>query len=196
MILERLKTETSDAHDRVEALAASDRIMNGSLTPNEYAQLIVHNYILHAAYEPVLDKAIARHNLSELDYSQRQKLSFLERDLHEMGIPIPDNNFVPMAQIETVEDILGCMYVMEGSTLGGAVIRRRLVPLPDFATLPFHFYGCYGDRTGPMWNAFRSVLTERVQTTDQEQATVDAAIRTFDDVARCFALDVSTAAVQ
>ncbi len=192
MILERLKTETSDAHDRVEALAASDRIMNGSLTPEEYQQLILRNYVLHAAYEPMLDEAIARNGMDELNYAERKKLSFLERDLQEMGLAIPEVDFAPSFAAATPEEVFGSMYVMEGSTLGGSVIRRRLVSLPEFAGLPFHFYGCYGDRTGPMWNAFKTVVAERVQTADQEQATVNAAIKTFDDVARCFALDMAS----
>ena len=39
------------------------------------------------------------------------------------------------------------MYVMEGSTLGGQVIARRLA-LPLRSLVP------YGSRTGAMWRAF------------------------------------------
>ena len=193
MILERLKNETSAAHDRVEALAASDRIMNGSLTPGEYSDLILRNYILHAAFEPLLDNATSRHAMHDLSYSERRKLALLERDIEELGLSLPNIVFEPSVVADTPRQVLGCMYVMEGSTLGGAVIRRRLSSLPGFEGLPFHFYGCYGDRTGAMWNSFRSVLTSLVQTPEHEQETVAAAVCTFDDVARCFSTDVSSA---
>ena len=190
MILERLKSATGDAHDRVEALAASDRIMNGTLTAGEYRRLVLRNYLLHAAYEPLLDTVAARYTLDELRFQERKKLPFLERDLRELNLRIPGVEFIPSLVPDTVQQVLGCMYVLEGSTLGGAVIRRRLTSIPEFAGIPFHFYGCYGDRTGAMWNSFRSVLTARVQTTAEQQETVQAALQMFDDVARCFSMDV------
>lgn len=194
MILDRLKTETAEAHDRVEALAASNRIMDGSFSPEEYKQLVARNYILHAAYEHVLEKAVTQLGIHELQYSERQKLPLLRSDLHDMGVPLPEVSLVPSLQLDTPEQVLGCMYVLEGSTLGGSVIRRRLISLPDFANLPFRFYGAYGERTGPMWTSFRNVVVERIQTPEQEQATVEAATAMFNDVAYCFAAPVVTAA--
>ncbi len=60
---------------------------------------------------------------------------------------------------------LGCLYVLEGATLGGQVLSRR-------SAEPFGFtraHGCaffhrYGDQVGPLWQACCSVLNDTLMT--------------------------------
>lgn len=186
-ILDRLKTETQPWHDRVEELAGSDRIMDGTFTPDDYTTLIIRHSVLHGALEPRLESFFADHPVDGLDFAQRRKLPSLHRDIRELNIRLPDVHFVPETITDTLPKALGCMYVLEGSMLGGAVIRRHLEKNPRFAAVPaFHYLGFYGEKTGPLWKEFRVVVLKAIDTPAREREVLDAAIMTFSDVARCF----------
>lgn len=67
------------------------------------------------------------------------------------------------------------MYVLEGSTLGGKLIARRVRDVLGFEP---RYHDPYGARAGAMWRAFQARLAADVGRT-QEDAAVDAARRTF-----------------
>ena len=49
---------------------------------------------------------------------------------------------------------MGALYVLEGATLGGQVIIKRLKKNEPFSTLPLAYYNVYADHTGVMWTQF------------------------------------------
>lgn len=51
-------------------------------------------------------------------------------------------------------EALGALYVLEGATLGGQVIIKRLKKNEPFSTLPLAYYNVYADHTGVMWTQF------------------------------------------
>ena len=70
------------------------------------------------------------------------------------------------------------MYVLEGSTLGGAFIDRHLASLPQLAGVRVRAFSPYGAETGAMWHAFRRVARERVAA-GGDARSVDSARATF-----------------
>jgi heme oxygenase len=72
----------------------------------------------------------------------------------------------------SAEDVVGTAYVLEGATLGGAVVVRQLP-----SALPRRFFTSYGDERGARWRAFRSDV-EQLPLLDAG-AAVAAAERTF-----------------
>jgi heme oxygenase len=60
---------------------------------------------------------------------------------------------------------VGCIYVLEGSTLGGLILAGRI---RDRLGWDSRFYGIYGARTGEMWRSFKAAL-------EAARAEVDAA---------------------
>ncbi len=89
-------------------------------------------------------------------------------------------------QIQSIADLddaagrLGALYVVEGSILGGQVIRRRLMDHfgPDIAPA-LDFYTPYGGEAGPQWSRFRRLLTARLLTPEEVARSVLSASATF-----------------
>ena len=77
--------------------------------------------------------------------------------------------------LDTLPRLLGAMYVMEGSTLGGQVIARQLAK----AGIPTRAYFTgYAERTGPLLKQFCEQLGEAA-TPENEDEIVLSAARTF-----------------
>lgn len=95
-----------------------------------------------------------------LDWDRRRKVPLLEADLDVLGVDraalpgLPRCPHVPA--VHTTAEALGTLYVVEGSTLGGRVLRDRLrdAPLPPGC---FHFLSSYGPQTGRRWRSYRVV---------------------------------------
>ena len=86
-----------------------------------------------------------------------------------------------LPRVATFADALGCLYVLEGSTLGGQFIRRevaaRLGLTPDRGCA---FFAGYGERTGAMWKAFGAAVTAHADARPEDRdVIVAAAVETF-----------------
>jgi heme oxygenase len=74
---------------------------------------------------------------------------------------------------------MGALYVVEGSTLGGAVLSRHFAE--RFGVSRDHglaFFNVYGDRTGEMWQRYLAALVEYDNAGDAERV-IAAAKATF-----------------
>ena len=96
-----------------------------------------------------------------LKLSERSRSALILDDLATLGWSSREVESIPLCselpETASLDQALGCLYVLEGSTLGGSIICRavqqRLGPSPGRS-----FFAGYGDRTGTMWNAFCDVL--------------------------------------
>ena len=177
-VLTRLKTETRPQHDAIEA--ALD-LTSETLTLDAYLGTLER---FHGFYRPLEAGLVKIGGWVErgLDLTERQKTRLLETDLRVLGV----NNFemlpvcTDLPPHVTVTAAFGCLYVLEGATLGGQVIsqllRNRLGVTPETGGRFFH---AYGDRTGAMWQAFRAALTASVVKPCDEEEVVSAAKDTF-----------------
>jgi heme oxygenase len=78
-----------------------------------------------------------------------------------------------------VERILGMAYVVEGSTLGGAYLLKRLAGLGVTATQGGAFLASYGNARGRMWQHFLGTLENWDRRGVAHGAVVAAALDTF-----------------
>ena len=88
-----------------------------------------------------------------------------------------------LPEIETRPQLLGCLYVMEGSTLGGQILARHLrATCPEYdACYPEStpsFLIPYGLKTDEMWARFRERLSKVTSAADLS-ALVGSAKKTF-----------------
>jgi heme oxygenase len=185
-ILEKVKTATRERHDEMEAVAFSDKIAAQSLSLQEYKALILGHYVFHRETEAKLLKLTALQTLDELKVSERMKSGLLLADLQQLQLEPYLFSFQPGLQLSHPAQALGCMYVMEGATLGGSVIRRSLVKIPEIAQSgALHYYGCYGDQTGSRWKQFKQVVEQRVVSDEEQQQFLQSADDTFEQYAAC-----------
>ena len=149
MLQELLKEATKPHHDELEQLMFVGQIMDGSLAPAQYQMLLAANYLTHAYFEEYIYSHLSPALQDELNISERVKLPALLKDVEELLIPIPVYNggadALPMPAADDAS-LLGAMYVLEGATLGGHVIVKRLLVNQHLQTLDlgYHYYQAYG----------------------------------------------------
>lgn len=150
-----LRESTRAQHVRIES--AVD-LLNADLKLARYERLLAAFYGLYAPLERRL------HRVADLDrdlrLERRHKSPALERDLRALGIRPETVPLCPvLPEIGTSDRAYGCMYVLEGATLGGQIISRHvsrtlgLTPERGCA-----FFSSYGPEVGAMWREFGRVL--------------------------------------
>jgi heme oxygenase len=169
-LLARLREETRGLHKAVEGRHLIAGLMSDDLTPQRYATCLSRLEQFHAALEPAIAAQLSK--VAGLDLADRQKTAALRRDLAHFG----GGPAEPLAPISfaTAAAAWGALYVIEGASLGGMVISRRLCR-HDWLCQPAgraHFAG-YGPLTGQMWARFR---TELVAAAAGDDRFADAAI--------------------
>jgi heme oxygenase len=122
------------------------------------------------------------------DYKERQKTPRLKQDMLSLGSSADALSSTPhctdLPVLTTPEQLLGCLYVIEGATLGGRVItqhlQKQLGLTPESGGA---FFDGYGTKTGPRWKEFCTMLSRNVDHSDDEgrhEAIVAGANRTFE----------------
>lgn len=172
-----LKHGTQSLHDSVEEKMNAKKIFTPFYTPEDYKKLIWQNYLFFHHFEKPVFNHIAAPLAEALQLSGRRKLPYLEADLKETGL-ITDSGILTIGNVRNEATALGILYVMEGSTLGGNVIKKRLATLPAFSNLQFNFFGCYKENTGPFWTSFKEVLDSHF-TVDQYDTVLEGAVKAY-----------------
>jgi heme oxygenase len=84
-----------------------------------------------------------------------------------------------LPQVTTPEDVLGIVYVLEGSTLGGAYLLKQLALLGITASQGGSYLASYGSNRGKMWQRFLFTLEEAHLRQARAESIAAAAIATF-----------------
>lgn len=188
MIANLLRTETAQNHKTLESLMFVNEIMNNSLSIDQYKKLLTINYIIHQKLENelanMLDSAIAE----QLEMKDRLKLNALTKDLDYWNInslTLPELAFELFVPEKNIAEVLGALYVLEGATLGGNVIKRHILANPNFKNHEngLNYYGVYGEELGTKWKNFVSVLNGRVEEADFQRC-INSANKTFNNLIR------------
>lgn len=174
-LLDRLRQATADAHN---ALETSLDLLREPPEKRRFVALLRRFYGFHAAWEPAV---YANERLGTF-MASRSRLRALRQDLHSLGVT-DDPRRLPRCHeaaglVGADAGLIGSAYVMEGSTLGGQVLMRRLAQAAWAPTGGVAYFNPYGARTGEMWRAFRAWARTAAEPLDP-QAIEDAAVRTF-----------------
>ncbi len=157
-MLDKLKDDTRPLHDKVEEAMESGKIMSDNFSREEYTRLLQKLYIAHSALEPALLSvpSIAGHPGIEASF-RLNKLKALETDLKALGAQVPQTSMAS-PDFENPAEAWGALYVLEGSTLGGAMILKHLRGKLQWENSVMNFYGYYGKHTGSLWKEFKTSL--------------------------------------
>jgi len=174
-LLERLKSQTRPAHDAIEAALDLERM---TASPREYRATLERFYGFHAAFEPEAGALIR----DEAFFAPRRKTALLARDLEALGLCRAQVERLPRhggLGLATRADAYGALYVVEGSTLGGAIVARRVERALGYeAASGAAYFRSYGPGVGPMWKTFQARLAS-LSSPAFDEAVTAAAIRTF-----------------
>jgi heme oxygenase (biliverdin-IX-beta and delta-forming) len=165
-----LRNATDEVHERLHDAAPFRAIAEGRLPRTGYARLLRALHHFHARLEQGCGEAWRGLPRSAARVPQ------LETDLRHLGedVPAARGRWSPPA---TEGAALGCLYVAQGSTLGGRVIHRRLDYLFDDARGRLFFAGSAGD--GPAWRALCGLLEQEGRAPDRLQGMIAGARAAF-----------------
>ena len=170
-----LKRETRALHDRVETnfdLTGRVRSMAG------YREALLALHHLHGVAGVALEAVDWRGAAVDITRMATRR-GWLVDDLGALDCPVPP----PSAQqldLDSPAEALGCLYVLEGSMLGGRVIYRTIGSALGIGSENGGRYFCgFGSGTGSAWSEFVTVLDAHHVATDG-QAVLRGARKTFE----------------
>ncbi len=139
----------------------------------------------HGFYAPLEDALRASAGVpAGFDLQPRFKTATLHGDLRAMGLSAEAIAGLPrcpeLPDLDSPCACLGVLYVIEGATLGGQVLRREMLArLGLDASSGAAFLDVYGADTGRRWRDFLDYLCSRPLDAGERAAVVRAARSTF-----------------
>lgn len=158
-----LRAATGPYHERVDRVFSTARLDDRQ----SYGQFLLAQAGAHIAAEDALTRAGIDAIIA--DWPERQRKAALIADLSDLGLEAPDEADGPALEGEA--ELLGALYVLEGSRLGGALLKRSVAP-----DLPARFLGG-GDSAA--WRRLLALLDERIDTEAKRLTSIKAACEIF-----------------
>ena len=162
-----LRDATRDEHDAVDSAFGRHDLSR----LQGYSRFLDAQARAFVAVERAIDASGATAVIA--DWPERRRADLLLADLNDLGVTASASVEAPVLTSEA--EVLGAIYVLEGSRLGGAVLFRSA---PYDA--PRRFLEPEG--TGLRWRSLVALLDARLIDKDQ----IDAAVRSARSVFRCF----------
>ena len=190
-LMDRLKTETRAAHADTESVPFNGRMISGQLPLQKYIAQLACLLEVHLALESTIEEShhqavrqIWREDLAKVPLLRRDLAFFrhtgeVQIDSRARGAIsdcVRDINL--LATVNPVA-LLGVLYVLEGSTLGGTILRKHLASAFGLEHDGLAYYTPYGNLVMPHWQQFKSRMNEANLNGADQQAVIDAAQATF-----------------
>ena len=166
-----LRSATAVIHERLHAHPGLAAVQAGTIDLSAYTALLSRLYGFHRAFE--LTAGLAP-----------QRTTWLENDLTALGVSADQRAALPycsaFAETALHEYILGALYVVEGSALGGRGLARQLDDLLGVGIFAGrHFFSGNGAETGRVWRNYLAQLETVPDVEMKWAAVVDGATETF-----------------
>ena len=175
-LIEKIRQATSRAHEELDA-ALLPRIKNIHST-GDYIALLTAFY---GFFKPVYDSIDTHINVALLpDYATRRKPAHLLKNLDALAPQLSVTNFCQhLPLIHNNASVFGALYVMEGSTLGGLLIKKMIAEQTGLQDEQLSFFAGYGKETRERWNVFVAALNQIAWNDNEEQVAIETATLTF-----------------
>lgn len=175
-MLSRLRDASRACHHRIQSTHLHQSIVDGTLSKDRYLLLLERLYGVHLPFE---QSAVARNEWAGFSFrfGEHRRLPLLEQDLAALGAAPGQGRIVaaplPLAGA-SFPFLLGYLYVLEGSTLGGQVLCRligtQLGLAPESGTA--YFYS-YGPRVQVQWKGTQALIVRACAKTGAVEEILD-----------------------
>jgi heme oxygenase (biliverdin-IX-beta and delta-forming) len=157
----RLKKLSAPFHTELESTPIAIRLASGTIEQEEYGLYLERVAALHQTLEPLFT-AMNEWKAYGIDPLQRTRLQLLNNDLCALGKEIPLQREIQPFDIPlNFATAVGMMYVLEGSTMGGQVLARKLSHIVGSDGLSCtRYFAAYGDNTMKQWGEFCQFLDQ------------------------------------
>jgi heme oxygenase len=192
MILELLRERTTHLHEQVERAVDLPARLCSVAT---YTSLLARFYGFYAPLEDCL-AGVDDYAAVGLDFASRRKAHLLRDDLSALDVAEADIDALArcsdLPAVTDLGDALGCLYVLEGATLGGQIVCRRAEQALGVSPgRGCSFFASYGEKVGPMWKEFCRTLEGYAGVNPgASERIVTAAVGTFVGLDQWLAEDV------
>jgi len=176
----RLREATNHLHNQLNQQPLLAALLSKDFPLDHYQQLIGIYYSLYHQLE-----AAIKHYLDEqpinFDYQPRYKTALLLNDLTYWHItPEPLRCQVALPSINSLGQLLGILYVLEGSTLGASFIAQHLQQSYGYTrSTGSDFFSGYGEHTQSHWQSFITYINSFSEQTAIATVAIDAACLSF-----------------
>jgi heme oxygenase len=174
-LAQQLKSQTQIQHQDTEEVML--QMLAGLNSKAGYAKLLGMLYGFYFPLEQRIETMLSDELMSQL--GPRSRAHLILNDLTAIDANDSDMEMCKaLPFLESPEEALGAMYVLEGSALGGKMISRMLLQKELLGLQPsqVQFFNGYGPDTGKKWNGFLEVVNRTETNTHQ---MVQAASNTF-----------------
>lgn len=174
-VLSALRAGTETLHVALEKRLP---FFSEKLDLERYKQLLAAYY---GFYQPLESNLLGCKFPEGFELSTRLKTPALLKDLRALnistqGLPVCNN----LPPLDHPASVLGVLYVLEGATLGGNVLRKHVSEqLGLDAANGCAFLYVYGEATGKQWKAFLDYLGSVPLDAPSRALAVHAACSTF-----------------
>ncbi|HEY0710870.1 MAG TPA: biliverdin-producing heme oxygenase [Polyangia bacterium] len=180
-----LRAATASRHAALDAAVAFDA---ATITRAEYGRFVTRLCALVIPLETRLH-AIDGFRARLPEAEARRKSAALVADLAVLGHGPRPAVLVQIPRIESEGAAWGCSYVLEGATLGGAVLARQMGPALGLAPgRGLSYWTVYGDQVGALWRSYLAALESWAASAPPREhgEAVEAAVATFDAFLQIF----------
>ena len=168
-IVSRLRQETRPAHDALENAEFNQALRAGTVSSENTSRFLARLYGFVVPFEEHL-RAHSAWFGPEWELPRRYRSHLLRQDLPQAAaLPLA----AELPPLHTWPQLLGALYVMEGSTLGGQVIARQLAKTG--IAVPVYFSN-RAEQTGPLWKSFVQLLTAAVTPEIADEVVASASL--------------------
>jgi len=166
-----LKEHTKAIHSQVESVNLAKHIVNHSITLEAYKELLTSNYAIYKAIE---QKLIAHKNLVCNDlkaYVNTDKSDSLEKDLLQFGNVQINSIDLSNILIESEAEVIGALYVVEGSMLGSLLIANNISKCQALKHLNYHNFFNRHDHKNMVahWKGFCKIVGKKTFSVEQKR---------------------------
>ncbi|MFI3222534.1 MAG: biliverdin-producing heme oxygenase [Methylococcaceae bacterium] len=176
----QLRDATAPLHKQLNEQPLLAALLGKEQPLADYQQLLGIYYSLYHQLEAAI-KAYLRLQPIDFDYQPRYKTPLLLNDLKYWHItPEPLACQIVMPELNSLGALLGLLYVLEGSTLGGQFIAQHLQLTYGYTrSTGSDFYSGYGEQTTTHWQSFITYLNSFSDQPDLAIQAIDTAILSF-----------------
>jgi heme oxygenase len=180
-VRQQLRSATHAAHVRLNHHPMLAGLTRPGFCLDVYQQILAAYYPFYAAVEPAILAVLSQTNDLGFSYIERRKLPWLIEDLLALGYETENIQCKRTFAIPAdAAEVIGTLYAIEGSTLGGQVISRHLAAnLGLTAEQGARFFSGYGANTESHWAAFCAYAETLVDDPRQRERASVAALQVF-----------------
>lgn len=158
-----LRAATADCHERVDAIFSRADLADR----DGYGRFLLSQA---DAFLPI-ERALDRDGIEQVvpDWAARKRAPALLADLAALGLEGPAGEGEMIFATEPA--LLGALYVLDGSRLGGALLKRSVSP-----ELPTTFLSAHDSAA---WRGLLQIIDDRIRTDADRRAATEAARGVF-----------------